>query len=138
MNNDDRILRQDVTAFCNELMNKLSARYEGDYPELIKKWLELHTLYLENVNRFLEKWTGETPSNKITANSVVVEVTDKETGQVFRRTLPVDYLETDNGIRLLGDTLEGTPSHLAFLSETALLRMKDIMGKGPDEHRCQK
>lgn len=136
MRDRDRVLYQAITAFYDGLMNKLANWYGGDYAELMEKWLELHVLYLENANRYLEKWAGEAPLKTICADTVVVEVTDRETGRVFRRTLPLDYMETDNGIRLSGDTLEGTPGHLAFLSDTAVARMKGLMGKGPDEHRC--
>ncbi|MBS3976690.1 MAG: hypothetical protein KGZ75_08230 [Syntrophomonadaceae bacterium] len=75
-------------------------------------------------------------TDRIEADSIVVEVTDKYTGKTFRRTLPVKYLETDNGLILYGETTEGRPTHISFLSNAAVCRMKDILGKGRDTHRC--
>lgn len=75
---------------------------------------------------------------RIEADSIVVEVTDKLTGEVFRRTLPVAYVETDNGIILAGETLAGEPCEIALLSATGLARLKDVFGKGPDTDRCGK
>lgn len=74
--------------------------------------------------------------DRIEADSIVVEVTDKHTGKVFRRNVPVAYLETDNGVILAGETLAGEPCEIALLSATALARMKDVFGKGPDGDRC--
>ncbi|MGI6225421.1 MAG: hypothetical protein ACOYJ1_04115 [Peptococcales bacterium] len=134
MNNNE--IKEAISIFYKEIMDKLVQDYATDYEGLIEKWLEFHEFYLENANAFLEQ-RAQGPVMQISANQVVIEVTDKDTGKTFRRTLPLEYFETDNGIKLSGDTLDGTPSHLAFLSETALLRMKDILGKGPDTHRCE-
>lgn len=72
----------------------------------------------------------------IEADAIVVEVTDKNTGKVFRRDLPVKYIETGNGIILAGETLAGEPCEIAFLSAAALARLKDLFGQGPDTDRC--
>ncbi|MDF2571289.1 MAG: hypothetical protein K0R55_2893 [Sporomusa sp.] len=74
--------------------------------------------------------------DKIEADSIIVEVIDKNTGKTFRRKLPVKYLETDNGLVLSGETLDGNPSQLELLSEAALAKLKDLLGKGPDAPRC--
>lgn len=74
--------------------------------------------------------------DKIEADSIIVEVIDKHTGEMFRRTLPVIYLETDNGIILSGETMDGSPSQISFLSEAALTKIHDLLGKGPDSPRC--
>ena len=74
--------------------------------------------------------------DKIEANSAVIEVKDKNTGLLFRRYIPIDYLETDNGIIISGETLSGTVSEIAFLSDIALSRINDLRGKGPDKDRC--
>lgn len=74
--------------------------------------------------------------DKIEADSVIVEVIDKHTGEMYRRTLPVIYLETDNGIILSGETMDGSPSQLNFLSEAALTKINELLGKGPDSPRC--
>lgn len=75
-------------------------------------------------------------ADRIEAESIVVEVTDRSTGQVFRRELPIKYLETSNGIILAGETLAGEPCEIALLSTEALVRMKDLFGRGPDTDRC--
>lgn len=74
--------------------------------------------------------------DKIEADWIVVEVVDKNTGQLFRRTLPVNYLETANGIVLTGETIDGQPAYINFLSEDALAKINDMLGKGPDRPRC--
>ena len=72
----------------------------------------------------------------IEADQVSVEIIDKSTGQLFRRQLPIKYCETENGIVLAGETMDGAPSQITFLSEGALSRIKDLFGKGPDVPRC--
>ncbi|HWR41712.1 hypothetical protein [Sporomusa sp.] len=74
--------------------------------------------------------------DKIEADSIIVEVIDKNTGKMFRRNLPVNYLETDNGIVLSGETIDGSPSQINFLSEAALAKINELLGKGPDSPRC--
>lgn len=74
--------------------------------------------------------------DKIEANNIVVEVTDIVTGKVFRRNLPVAYLENSNGVVLSGENMNGTPVQIAFFSDTALAHINDLMGKGLDAPRC--
>lgn len=74
--------------------------------------------------------------DKIEADWITIEVIDKTTGKLFRRNFPVRYLETDNGVALFGETLEGKPSQINFLSESALAKINDLTGKGPDRARC--
>lgn len=138
-------IRDTIKSFCQGMMTQLAEEYGTDYEGLKAKWLEIHEIYLETVNSFLEQWAEkqstaagrEAEPQKISAHQVVLEITDRDTGIICRRTLPLDYLETDNGIKLSGETVDGSPSHLAFLSDTGALRMKDILGKGPDTHRCR-
>lgn len=73
----------------------------------------------------------------IVADAVMLEVIDQGTGRVFRRELPLEYRETDNGIVLIGENAQGIRSEIVFLSSEAMNRMKDILGKGPDTHRCE-
>lgn len=87
--------------------------------------------------------TGKVPErsrsmqpNEIRASQITVEVTDETTGETYRRTLPVDYCETANFLRLRGEDMNGKPSELVFLSDTGMRRLKDLMGKGPDEDPC--
>ena len=46
---------------------------------------------------------------EIHAKQVMVEVRDEATGEVFRRTLPMEYYETANFLRLSGEDRKGNP-----------------------------
>ena len=73
---------------------------------------------------------------EIRADSVIVEVKDAATGEVFRRELPIDYFENANFLRLIGENLDGSLSQLVFYTPRGIERVKDITGKGPDHDRC--
>lgn len=72
----------------------------------------------------------------IEADKVTIEVVDKNTGRSFRREVPLHYMENHNGIRLSGEDASGESVQIAFLSDTALDKMKDLLGQGPDESQC--
>ncbi len=74
--------------------------------------------------------------DKIEADTVIVEVIDNHTGKRFRRSLPIKYIETDNGIRLSGETIDGTLTQIVFYSETAMTKINELLGNGPDKPRC--
>ena len=73
---------------------------------------------------------------EITARSVIVEVTDERTGEVFRRELPIDFYENANLLRLSGENLDGSTSQLVFYSARGLERLRDLTGKGFDHDPC--
>ena len=73
---------------------------------------------------------------EISAHEVTVEVIDERTGQLYRRTLPIDYYETANGLLLRGENLDGSISQLVFYTSRGMQRMQDLTGKGPDEDPC--
>ena len=73
---------------------------------------------------------------EITAKTDTVEVTDETTGKVYRRTLPIDYYENANLLKLQGENLDGTISQLVFYSARGLERLRDLTGKGADEDDC--
>ena len=73
---------------------------------------------------------------EITADMVTVEVTDRSTGRVFRRELPIDYFENANFLRLSGENLDGSVSQLVFYTARGVERMKDLTGKGPNYDPC--
>ena len=73
---------------------------------------------------------------EIHAKQVTVEVRDEATGEVFRRTLPMEYYETANFLRLSGKDRKAKPSELVFLSDTGMRRLRDLTGKGPDKDPC--
>ena len=72
----------------------------------------------------------------ISAREVTVEIVDEATGKTYRRTLPIDYYETANGLVLRGENLDGSISQLVFYSARGMQRMQDLTGAGPDEDPC--
>lgn len=73
---------------------------------------------------------------QIAAPNAVVEVIDRETGRLFRRYLEITFDETDNGLRLFGETMAGEQTEIVFLSEEAIRKIADLRGKGLDKPRC--
>lgn len=73
---------------------------------------------------------------EISAESVIVEVTDPKTGKVYRRELPIDYYENANFLRLSGENLDGSLSQLIFYTVRGIERMQDITGHGADHDAC--
>lgn len=73
---------------------------------------------------------------EISADEVTVEVVDKHSGKTYRRTLPIDYLETANGLVLKGENLDGSVSQLVFYTPRGMQRLQDLTGKGPDVDPC--
>ena len=73
---------------------------------------------------------------QITAGEVTVEVKDQTTGQTFRRTFPIDYLETSSVVRLRGEDLQGRPSEIVFFTSYGKKKLKDLTGQGIDYDPC--
>ncbi len=73
---------------------------------------------------------------ELRAETVIVEVTDPQTGKIYRRELPIEYYENANFLRLSGENLDGSLSQLVFYTPRGIERVKDITGKGPDHDRC--
>lgn len=74
--------------------------------------------------------------HEITAREVTIEVVDERSGKTYRRTLPIDYLETANGLILRGENLDGSISQLVFYSNRGLERLQGLTGLGPNEDPC--
>ena len=72
----------------------------------------------------------------IVAHEVTVEIRDENTGEVYRRELPIDYYENANFLRLRGENMDGSVSQLVFLSARGVERINDLTGKGPDHDPC--
>ena len=72
----------------------------------------------------------------IEAGEVLLHVRDRATGQMYSRRLPLDYEENNNGVTIAGETLEGQPSRIAFLSNQAVEKMHELMGEGLNKPRC--
>ena len=73
---------------------------------------------------------------EIVAHEVTVEIRDENTGEVFRRELPIDYYENANFLRLRGENMDGSVSQLVFLTARGIELVKDLTGKGPDHDPC--
>ena len=73
---------------------------------------------------------------ELRAETVIVEVTDPQTGKIYRRELPIEYYENANFLRLSGENLDGSLSQLVFYTPRGIERVKDITGRGPDHDRC--
>ena len=73
---------------------------------------------------------------RITSDHVTVEVTDAETGRVFRRTFPIDYVETSAIVRMSGEDLQGKPSEIVFYTSFGRQKLEDLTGNGIDYDPC--
>ena len=69
---------------------------------------------------------------EITAKEVTVQVKDERTGVVYSRTLPIDYYENANVLKLSGENLDGSSSSIVFYSARGIERLKDLTGRGAD------
>ena len=102
---------------------------------------ELITLRDSVINSISDYFNNHiTPNNSpldfISSDEVTIEVKDKETNKIFRRTLDISYIENSNGIKMTGENLKGKPSEIVFLSDTAINKIVDVTGKGLNKSRC--
>ena len=51
-------------------------------------------------------------------------------------TLPIDYYENANVLKLSGENLDGSSSSIVFYSVRGMERLKDLTGKGVDHDPC--
>ena len=73
---------------------------------------------------------------EITAKEVTIQVKDERTGEQYSRTLPIDYYENANVLKLGGENLDGSSSSIVFYSVRGMERLKDLTGKGVDHDPC--
>ena len=73
---------------------------------------------------------------EITAKEVTIRVKDERTGEQYSRTLPIDYYENANVLKLSGENLDGSSSSIVFYSVRGMERLKDLTGKGVDHDPC--
>ena len=73
---------------------------------------------------------------EITAKEVTIQVKDERTGERYSRTLPIDYYENANVLKLSGENLDGSSSSIVFYSVRGMERLKDLTGKGVDHDPC--
>ena len=74
---------------------------------------------------------------EITAKEVTIQVKDERTGEQYSRTLPIDYYENANVLKLSGENLDGSSSSIVFYSVRGMERLKDLTGKGADHDPCR-
>ena len=67
---------------------------------------------------------------EITAKEVTIQVKDERTGEQYSRTLPIDYYENANVLKLSGE------NSIVFYSVRGMERLKDLTGKGADHDPC--
>ena len=72
----------------------------------------------------------------ITAKEVTIQVKDERTGEQYSRTLPIDYYENANVLKLSGENLDGSSSSIVFYSVRGMEKLKDLTGKGADHDPC--
>lgn len=73
---------------------------------------------------------------EITAKEVTIQVKDERTGEQYSRTLPIDYYENADVLKLSGENLDGSSSSIVFYSVRGMERLKDLTGKGVDHDPC--
>ena len=73
---------------------------------------------------------------EITAKEVTIQVKDERTGEQYSRTLPIDYYENANVLKLSGENLDGSSSSIVFYSVRGMEKLKDRTGKGVDHDPC--
>ena len=73
---------------------------------------------------------------EITAKEVTIQVKDESTGEQYSRTLPIDYYENANVLKLSGENLDGSSSSIVFYSVRGMEKLKDLTGKGVDHDPC--
>lgn len=141
----DAELIAEIRAFCTQTVARLNSNEGANYEQWLAKWQVFHACYLAAAQQLLEQAGGVRQAEQgaaqaleqIEAEMIVVEVMDQKTGRLFRRSLPVMFRETANGLILSGETAQGKASQIAFLSDTALQKIADVTGKGLDAPRCE-
>lgn len=73
---------------------------------------------------------------EITAKEVTIQVKDERTGEQYSRTLPIDYYENANVLKLSGENLDESSSSIVFYSVRGMEKLKDLTGKGADHDPC--
>lgn len=75
--------------------------------------------------------------DNIYADYVIIEAVDKTSGKMITRNLPLTLIENCNALRLIGETVEGNPSEIVFLSDFALGKLSELTGNGQDKPKCK-
>ncbi|WP_455538880.1 hypothetical protein [Terrisporobacter sp.] len=128
MSNPNKILKE----FIDNLVNTSNIKNQEDLIKLRDDTIALisdffydHLDSVENI-----------PLDFICSDEVTLEVIDEKTSRIFKRKLDISYVENSNGIRLQGENFEGKPSEIVFLSNTAIDKIKDVIGLGLNTSPC--
>ena len=100
-------------------------------------WLLMKDQILDVLNRATDTLFDNPDLDRINADFVTLHAVDRNSGQIIRRDLPLTLIENHNALRLIGETLDGTPSEIVFLSESASQKIVEITGHGQDKPRCK-
>ncbi len=120
-------------ALLEEITAQVSAWAEANATTLAEKSALLRALS-DTLAETLMAAAPETDA--VAAPNAVIEVLNAGSGALYRRYLELCYEENDNGIRLIGEDMAGNEAQLVYLSETALKKMHDLRGAGPDIPGC--
>lgn len=120
---------------CASMIDYLSALYDT---EDLKSLGELHKQIQKAVSAQMELRYQKlnTHTDHLSSDTVTLEFQDAAQGRIYRRQLPLDYEENNNGITLKGEDIHGNSSSIAFLSNTAVEKIMSLTGKGWDKPRC--
>lgn len=130
MNHPYTEIELQIKRMIDYLIAVVDAKSESDYGAL-------HMQILTAVNAQMNQlYQAFPPSDHITSAEVCLHVQDQESGHVYTRTLPLDYHENNNGIKLSGEDFHGSTSEIAFLSASAVQKMNDLLGYGPNQSPC--
>lgn len=112
------------------LIAVVDAKTESDYGVL---HMQVLTAVNTQMNQLYKEF--EAPDH-IASGEVCLQVQDQESGRVYERTLPLDYHENNNGIKLSGEDFHGSTTEITFLSASAIQKLNDLLGHGPDQSPC--
>lgn len=120
---------------CASMIDYLSALWEEETLETLGS---LHEQIMNAVTAQMELRYQKlrNPVDHLSASTVTIEFRDDIQKSVYRRTLPLDYEENNNGIVLRGEDVHGTPASISFLSDSAAEKIMSLTGKGWANPRC--
>ncbi|MDO5389986.1 MAG: hypothetical protein Q4F24_02685 [Eubacteriales bacterium] len=121
---------------CASMIDYLSALYEE---ETLESLGNLHEAILKALTAQMElryqKAAGQ-PVDHLSAQTLTIEFKDETQHRIYRRSLPMEYEENNNGIELKGEDIHGKPASIAFLSNTAADKIMALTGIGWENPRC--
>lgn len=120
---------------CASMIDYLSALYDTEDPASLG---HLHEQIQAAITALMELryQKVEKRPDHLSARQAIIEFKDSSQNRIYRRLLPLDYEENDNGIILKGEDLNGNSSSIAFLSSTAVEKIMALTGKGWENPRC--